>query len=125
MTEPIIVTTGIYDLIKDCVLRKRVTQAEELLLTAELKTAIQLFRRELPQDVVNVGTRVLIKDHTSGQEKEYQFVGVGKSKTSKGKYAINSDMALATVGRKAGTVLEWPFREGLRKIEIVRVEQVA
>jgi regulator of nucleoside diphosphate kinase len=125
MTEPIIVTTGIYDLIKECIHRKRVTRAEEELLLSELKTAVQMIRRELPSGIVDVGTRVLIKDHTSSVEKEYELVGVGKSKPSKGKYPIDSPIALATIGRKEGTILQWPFKDGLRKIEIVRVTQVA
>lgn len=37
MSEQIIVTTGIYDMIKDHVRRKKVTKQEEALLLEELK----------------------------------------------------------------------------------------
>lgn len=112
-----------YDFIKDRIHRKRVTPAEEQLLTAELKTAIQVFSRELPENVVKVGSLVSIKDHTLGTEKEYQFVGMGKSKPSKGRYAIDSSIALATLGRKEGSIFDWTFKDRTRKIEILRVKK--
>lgn len=123
MTESIVLTTGIYDLIKDHIRRERVTPAQGDLLTAELRGATQVLRKELPKDVVSVNRFVTIKDHALNQEKQYLFVGDGKSKPSKGKYSILSDVALATVGRKAGDIIEWPFKDGSRKIEVLKVEE--
>ena len=122
MTEQIILTTGIYDAIKDHLRRKQVTAAEEERLTAELRNAVQVRRRELPEDVVTVDTKVTIKDHTENQEKEYIFVGVKQAKPKKNKHSILSDIALATLGYKVGDVIEWPFADGERKIEILKVE---
>lgn len=124
MNEPIMVTTSIYDFIKERIHRKRVSPQEEPLLLAELKTAVQLLGRDLPDSVVKVGSIVSIKDHTHGIEAKYHFVGAGKSKPSKGRYGIDSTIALATIGRKEGSVFEWPFKEGPRRIEITRVENV-
>lgn len=45
MTKNIIVTTGIYDVIKDHIRRKKVTQAEEDRLAEELKNAVQVRER--------------------------------------------------------------------------------
>ena len=125
MKEPIMVTTSMYDFIKDCIHRKRVTPTEEELLTAELKSAIQIISREVPGDVVKVGSFVSIKDHTWGTEHEYQVVGQGKSKPSKGRFAIDSSIALAMLGRKEGSIFDWPFKDGTRKIEIVRVKKAS
>ena len=61
MSKNIVVTTGIYDMIKDHVRRKKVTREEEDLLLLELKHAKQVLRRELPDDVVTVNRRVKIK----------------------------------------------------------------
>lgn len=124
MTKNIIVTTGIYDLIKDQVRRKRVTQAEEDLLNNELKNAQQVLRKELPQDVVTVNRKVTLKDHTNNTEETYIFVDSNREKKKKGKFAITSDIALATVGYRTGDVIQWPFRSGERKIEILKVEAV-
>lgn len=118
----IIVTTGIYDLIKDQVRRKRVTQAEEDLLNEELRQAKQVLRRELPNDIVTVNRKVVLNNHTTGKEETYIFVDSDKEKKKKGKYSITCNMAMATLGRKVGDVLDWPFKGGNKKIEILSVE---
>lgn len=71
MTKNIIVTTGIYDVIKDHIRRKKVTQAEEDRLAEELKNAVQVRRKELPEETVTVNRKVTILDHSTNQEKEY------------------------------------------------------
>ncbi|MFP3593385.1 GreA/GreB family elongation factor [Chryseobacterium sp. SIMBA_038] len=122
MSDNIIVTTGIYDAIKDHLRRKKVSKNEENRLTGELRKAKQVLRRDLPSDVVTVDRKVTIKDHTQDFEHEYFFVSTTKAKPKKNKYSILSDIALATVGYKVGDVIEWPFKEGERKIEILKVE---
>lgn len=122
MSDNIIVTTGIYDAIKDHLRRKKVSKDEENRLTGELRKAKQVLRRDLPSDIVTVDRKVTIKDHTQDFEHEYIFVASTKAKPKKNKYSILSDIALATVGYKVGDVIEWPFKEGERKIEILKVE---
>src|SRR5690606_17399121 len=114
MSENVILTTGIYDMIKDHVRRKKVTKQEEELLLLELKEAQQVLRRDLPENVVTVNRRVKIKDHTDNKEKEYLFVSTTKQNNKKGKFSILSDVAVATVGRQVGDVINWPFRDGER-----------
>ncbi len=122
MSENIIVTTGIYDLVKDQIRRKKVTKAEEELLTAKLKNAKQVLRKELPDDVVTVNRQVTLKDHSTNTEEVFTFVDSDKERKKKGKYSITSDIALATIGYKVGNIINWPFRNGQRKIEILKVE---
>lgn len=124
MSNKIILTTGIYDLIKEQIRRKRVTPEQEKLLTNELKRARQVLRRELPNDVVTVNRKVTLRDHMKNQEETYLFVSAGKEKRKKGKYAVTSDIALATLGYKVGDIIQWPFRDGERKIEILKVEEL-
>ena len=122
MSNKIILTTGIYDAIKDHLRRKKVSPNEEVRLASELRNAQQVRRRALPEDVVTVNRKVTIKDHSQNKEEEYIFVGVAEAKPKKNKHSILSDMALATVGYKVGDVIEWPFRDGERRIEILKVE---
>ena len=124
MSKNIVVTTGIYDMIKDHVRRKKVTREEEDLLLLELKHAKQVLRRELPDDVVTVNRRVKIKDHTENKEKEYMFVATTKTNNKKGKLSILCDVAVATVGRQVGDIIHWPFKDGERKLEILKVEHI-
>lgn len=122
MSNHIIVTTGIYDAIKDTLRRKKVSIEEEKRLTEELRKAKQVLRRDLPPDIVTVGRKVTLKDHTLDFEHEYIFVASTKEKLKKNKHSILSDIALAVVGYKVGDVINWPFRDGERKIEILKVE---
>lgn len=124
MSQHIILTTGIYDLIKDQVRRKRVTFAEETRLNDELKTAKQVRRRELPAEVVTVNRRVTVKDHTNNKEDTFIFVATTKERRKKGKFSIMSEMGIAIVGYKVGDIINWPFKNGERTIEITRVETV-
>ncbi|MAP81540.1 MAG: transcription elongation factor GreAB [Aequorivita sp.] len=124
MSKNIIVTTGIYDMIKDHIRRKKVTREEEELLTLELKNAQQVLRRELPEDIVTVNRRVKIKDHTENKEKEYMFVSTSKVNNKKGKLSILCDVAVATIGRQVGDVITWPFKNGEKKLEILKVENL-
>ena len=68
MSQNIILTTGIYDAIKDHLRRKKVTKNEEVRLTSELRNAVQVRRRELPENVVTVDRKVTVKDHTLNKE---------------------------------------------------------
>ena len=122
MLNNIVVTTGIYDAIKDTLRRKKVSILEEKRLAEELRKAKQVLRRDLPADVVTVERKVTIKDHTQNFEHEYIFVASAKAKPAKNKFSILSDIALATVGYRVGDIINWPFRDGERKIEILKVE---
>ncbi|MDX1270868.1 GreA/GreB family elongation factor [Bizionia paragorgiae] len=124
MSKNVILTTGIYDMIKDHVRRKKVTKQEEELLLLELKNAEQVYRRDLPEDIVTVNRRVKIKDHTENKEKEYTFVSTTKTNPKKGKLSILCDVAVATIGRQVGDVINWPFKDGERKLEILMVENI-
>ncbi|WP_452230683.1 MULTISPECIES: GreA/GreB family elongation factor [unclassified Lacinutrix] len=124
MSENVILTTGIYDMIKDHIRRKKVTKQEEELLVLELKNAKQVLRRDLPSNIVTVNRRVKIKDHTVNKEQEYMFVPTNKANNKKRKSSILCDIAVATIGRQVGDIVTWPFKDGERKLEILMVESM-
>lgn len=124
MEKNIIVTTGIYDLIKEQIRRKQVSKEQEERLNQELKHAQQVLRRDLPEDIVTVNRRVTIKDLQTQTESTYNFVSTGKERRKKGKYSIMSEMGIATVGYKQGETISWPFDEGTKEIQIVKVEML-
>ena len=123
MSENIILTTGLYDLIKDHLRRKKVTIQEEELLIEELKNAEQTVRKEIPEDVVILNKTVSYKNHSQDQVKTVTFVMPDKSKPSKNKISIFSDEGIAMVGRKAGSTIVWPSKKGELKLEILKVEE--
>jgi len=123
MSQNIILTTGLYDLIKDHVRRKKVTAQEEALLLGELKKASQVLRKDLPEDVVSVNRKVTYRDHSNNEEKTVLFVGPKRSKPGKNRISILSDEGIAMVGYKVGDLVEWPSAKGDLKLEILHVEE--
>jgi regulator of nucleoside diphosphate kinase len=121
--RPIILTTGIYDLVKDHIRRKKVTPLEEEILKYQLKNAKQVTRRELPADVVTIDSRVFIKEHTSGQLESFVFVAPDKVKKKNNTHSILSPIGLALVGCKSGDFFSWAFEDGIKQIEVLKVER--
>jgi len=124
MSQHLILTTGLYDLIKDHVRRKKVTPAEEVMLINQLKFAKQVRRRELPTDVVTVNSRVTIKDTATGEEHIHTFVPPGKAKMKHKTQSIMTPIGLALIGYSAGNRINWPINGEEREIEILKVEQL-
>lgn len=125
MTTNIILTTGLYDLIKDHLRRKKVTAEQENILTKELRHAEQILRRDLADNIVTVGKKVTIKELNSNQEYQLNFVSPEKAKPKKNRHSILMDEGLATIGYKIGDVIDWPANDGTKKYKILNVEAVS
>jgi regulator of nucleoside diphosphate kinase len=123
MSENIILTTGIFDLIKDHIKSKKVTRTEEEALKLQLKNAKQLTRKNLPEDVVDINKRVTVKNLDSNLEETYVFVAPDKAKRRNKTESILSRMGLALVGWKVGDVINWNFKEEEKQLEIMAVER--
>lgn len=124
MNQDIILTTGIYDLIKDLLRRKKVTPFVEDQLIVQLKRAKQIRRRELPDNVVTIDCKVTIKDFLTSEMQTFTFVAPSKAKRRNNTESIVGDVGLALVGNKTGDQIKWDFGTGEKNIEIVNVERL-
>ena len=125
MSQNIVLTTGIYDLIKEHIRRKKATAAEEEVLKEQLKNATQVSRKDLPSDVVSVDTVVTVKDLATNEEEVYKFVAPAKAKARNQTLSIVDQMGLALVGYTVGAKIEWPLEgEEFKKMEILKVESL-
>lgn len=125
MTQNIILTTGIYDLIKEHIRKKKVTLEEEETLRLQLKHAKQVTRKNLPLDVVTIDAKVKIKNLNTNQEEIYTFVAPDKVKRKNNTESILSNVGLALVGCKVGDVIDWNFNTVAKKLQIISVERLA
>ncbi|MBV2196720.1 MAG: GreA/GreB family elongation factor [Flavobacterium sp.] len=123
MNQDIILTTGIYDLIKDLLRRKKVTPFVEDQLVVQLKRAKQIRRRELPDNVVTIDCKVTIKDLLTSEMQTFTFVAPSKAKRRNNTESIVGNVGLALVGNKTGDQIKWDFGTGEKNIEIVNVER--
>ena len=123
MNQDIVLTTGIYDLIKDLLRRKKVTPFVEDQLVVQLKRAKQIRRRELPDNVVTIDCSVTIKDLSTNELQTFKFVAPSKAKRRNNTESIVGEIGLALVGNKTGDQINWDFGTGEKNIEIVNVEK--
>ena len=122
--QQIILTTGVYDLIKDQIRRKKVSKDEEEVLLKQLKKAKQVTRKNLPLDVVTVDAKVVIKNTLTEEEEVYTFVAPDRAKRRNNTLSILSPVGLALVGCKVGDVVTWTINEELKQMEIIQVERL-
>lgn len=122
--QQIILTTGVYDLIKDQIRRKKVSKDEEEVLLKQLKKAKQVTRKNLPLDVVTVDAKVVIKNTLTEEEEVYTFVAPDRAKRRNNTESILSPIGLALVGCKVGDVVTWTINEELKQMEIIQVERL-
>ncbi len=125
MTQEIILTTGVYDLIKDHIRRKKATIKEEEILLLQLKKSKQVTRKNLPLDVVTVDSKVTIKNMQTDQEEVFTFVAPDKAKRRNNTESILSNMGLSLVGCKVGDEVSWDFEGEEKKMQIINVERLA
>lgn len=124
LDTPVILTTGIYDLLKDHIRRKKLSKTNEAALDAQLKKARQVLRKDLPKDVVTVDTLVTVKDLETGDTQEYKFVGPDSAKKKNGTVSILSPMGIAMIGYPVGAVVEWEFNAEIKKNQIIGVTPI-
>lgn len=120
----IIVTTGIYDLLKDYVHRRKANPKEAEIITNELKNAIQVNRRDLPLDVVGINTIVTVHFKERDVEETLHFTNPQYARNKHKTISIISPIGVALVGRKKGDVIEWPFTNGTQTMTILNIEKV-
>lgn len=123
-TTPLVLTTGIYDLLKEQIKKKKLSRSNEEKLELELKNAKQVLNKDLPSDVVTINTAVIVKDLQSGEEIEQQFVSPQKARRKNKTTSILSAIGVATLGYSTGSVVQWELPEGLKFYQIVKVSKI-
>lgn len=122
---PIVLTTGIYDLLKEQIKKKRLTKLNEQKLELELKNAIQVLNRDLPANIVNVNSLVTVKDINTEEELVRKFVAPQKARRKHGTTSIISPIGIATLGYAENAIIQWQLPEGLRSFQILKVAKLS
>jgi regulator of nucleoside diphosphate kinase len=121
---PITLTTGIYDLLKEHIRKKKLSRTNEEKLEAELKNAKQVLNRDLPANVVTVNTTLLVKDLETGEEIKRKFVSPQKARRKNGTTSILSAIGVATLGYAENAIIQWELPEGLRSYQVIEVARL-
>ncbi|MES2417469.1 MAG: GreA/GreB family elongation factor [Bacteroidota bacterium] len=121
---PIILSRGIFDLLKDHIRRRKLSRFNELKLELELKSAKQVLRNEIPSTIVNINKQVKVKELNSGQEFTYNLVAHEKAKRKNNTLSILSPIGIAMLGYEQGSELTWEMPEGIKSFRIVEVSDL-
>jgi transcription elongation factor GreA len=72
-----------------------------------------------PADVVHLGSRVTIKDKSSGRQDDFVLVPSAEAKPSDGKLSYDSPLARALVGARTGNTIVVHTPRGERSVELL------
>ncbi|MBB5436503.1 regulator of nucleoside diphosphate kinase [Pedobacter sp. AK017] len=125
MTTSIILSTGIFDLLKDHIRRRKLSKYNQEKLEQELRNARQILSKDIPADVVTVNTRVRVKELETGAEFNYTLVPPAKARNKHNTLSILSPIGVAMVGYGQGSELKWEMPEGIRAYRIEEVTRLA
>lgn len=117
----IMVTTGMYDLLKEQIRLRKLAPFNENKLAGELKNATQLLRKHIPDNVVDVDTRVLVLDLQTNERTQHRFVAHQRAKKKNSTESILSPLGIALIGYAEGTEVSLEMAGELKDYRIESV----
>lgn len=121
----IILSTGIYDLLKNELRTRKLSKYNEDKLIGELKSARQVLNKELPEDVVTVNKSVRVKELENGTEHTFKLVAPTKARRKHNTLSILSPIGVAIVGYRQGSEVRWEMPDGVKEFRIEEVSPLS
>ena len=123
-TKQITLTTGMFDILKEQIRKKRVNPKNECQILFELKNAKQVQRKDLPSNIVDVYKKVIVREINSGDSFTYLFVPPNLARQKHGTISILSEIGLALLGHTVDSIIEWDTKEGEKAYRIESVSDL-
>ena len=101
--------------------KKHVTGFSVQELEDELNRGIVVSPKEVPENVITMNSRVLMRDVESGNDMTLWLVFPDKVDAVKNPISILSPLGTAMIGYKVGDVFEWESPSGTKKIEVLDI----
>lgn len=95
----------------------RIAQIENM-----LKNANVIDESELKNDVVSVGSKVMVKDYQFDEEIEFSIVGSAEADPIENKISNESPVGSALIGKKVGDEIEVNVPDGVDKYKILAIK---
>ena len=103
---------------EQAMLEKQIAELED-----KLRSATLLDEKNVPTDVVGVGTTVHVKDQATDKSTKYRIVGSAEANPSEAKLSNESPVGKALMGRKRNEIVSVPLpRGGTRELKITKIE---
>ena len=94
-----------------------------LKLDSEMKRARILNRDEISTDAVNVGTRVVLQDVATGDERDYTILGPWDADFEKRILSYRSPIASSLLKKRPGEIVKIDIGEGTREYRVAQIEK--
>jgi transcription elongation factor GreA len=91
-------------------------------LKEQLRSARVIDPKDVPKDVVSVGTRVRVKDVDHGDVDTYEIVGSAESDPANSRLSNESPVGRALLGRKKGETVEVAVPAGAIRLKIMDIK---
>lgn len=124
MTTSIVLSTGIFDLLRDHIRRRQLSKYNQEKLELELKNATQILNKDIPENVVTVNTRVRVKELESGQEFTHTILAPAKARKKHNTISILSPIGVAIVGYPQGAEVKWEMEDSVKTYRIEEVTKL-
>lgn len=121
--NPVVITEGDYQLIKNLI--GTTTGSTEMTLAYELNRAIIVKKDAFPPHAIGLNSKVLILNIETKKEKSFTIVMPGMADIAQDKVSILSPMGTALLGFRKGEEVEWEMPKGLKKFQILDVNNEA
>ena len=102
---------------EQALLEYRIAQLEERLLSARV-----IEKKDIPKDVVSVGSKVRLRDMQANKSVEYHIVGSAEANPAEHKLSNESPVGKAIMGKKKGEVVEVSAPRGALKFKILDIK---
>ncbi len=91
-------------------------------LKEQLRSARVIDPKDVPKDVVSVGTRVKVKDVDHGDVDTYEIVGSAEADPANSRLSNESPVGRALLGRKKGETVEVAVPAGAIRLKIMDIK---
>ena len=96
----------------------RISELEEL-----IREAVIIDESEMDENVVNLGSTILLYDEQFGEEVEYAIVSTNEADAINGKISDRSPIGAAMIGKTIGDEVEVETPGGVLRFRVLRVER--
>ncbi|MBP1746745.1 MAG: rnk-1 [Deltaproteobacteria bacterium] len=90
-------------------------------LEGEINRALVVSPKEVPENVITMNSRVLMRDVESGKDMTLWLVFPDKMDAVKNPVSILSPLGTAMIGYKVGDVFTWESPTGKKQIEVLDI----
>lgn len=87
-----------------------------------LRNAVLIDEEKIDKDIVNIGSKVTVKEEGFDDEEIYYIVGSAETDPLEGKISNESPMGSALLGKKVGDIASVEVPDGIINLEIISIK---